>query len=141
MPLPTYIYAQNKCASTEFLITFDTVKSGWSILYIEGSQVIISIQKNLSLKIDFALANSADPDEMLHYAAFHLGLHCLPKYQFWGVSCLQWVNKELCALRGKFAPLWSPKLKVAFHQFHSIGLFEENPKCKILTIILLLLLL
>ena len=22
------------------------------------------------------LANSADPDEMLHYAAFHLGLHC-----------------------------------------------------------------
>ena len=26
------------------------------------------------------LANSADPDEMQHYAAFHLGLHCLPKY-------------------------------------------------------------
>ena len=21
--------------------------------------------------------NSADPDEMLHHAAFHLGLHCL----------------------------------------------------------------
>ena len=26
------------------------------------------------------LANSADPDEMPHYVAFHLGLHCLPKY-------------------------------------------------------------
>ena len=23
------------------------------------------------------MANSEDPDEMLHYAAFHLGLHCL----------------------------------------------------------------
>ena len=31
-----------------------------------------------------ALANSVDPDEMLHNAAFHLGLHCLPKYQFRG---------------------------------------------------------
>ena len=33
-------------------------------------------------KIKTILANSADPDEMLHYAAFHLGLHCLPKYPF-----------------------------------------------------------
>ena len=24
------------------------------------------------------LANSADPDEMQHYAAFYLGIHCLP---------------------------------------------------------------
>ena len=28
------------------------------------------------------LANSADPDEMQLYAAFHLGLHCLPEYLF-----------------------------------------------------------
>ena len=34
----------------------------------------------LSLKI--ILANSVDPDEMLPYAAFHFGLHCLPKYAF-----------------------------------------------------------
>ena len=33
----------------------------------------------LSLKIDFVLENSIEPDEMLHNAAFHLGLHCLPK--------------------------------------------------------------
>ena len=30
------------------------------------------------------LANSVDPDEMQHYAAFHLGLHCLPKYPLRG---------------------------------------------------------
>ena len=34
---------------------------------------------SLSLKVVLILANSADPDEMQHYAAFHLGLHCLPK--------------------------------------------------------------
>ena len=35
------------------------------------------------LKIDFVLANSADPDEMPHYSKIHLVLHCLPKYTFW----------------------------------------------------------
>ena len=38
----------------------------------------------LSLKIVSVLTNSADPDEMLRYAAFHLGLHCLSKYLFRG---------------------------------------------------------
>ena len=28
--------------------------------------------------------NSVDPDEMQHYAAFHLGFHCLQKYSFRG---------------------------------------------------------
>ena len=36
----------------------------------------------ISLKIVFMLANSAYPDEMPPYAAFYLGLHCLPKYLF-----------------------------------------------------------
>ena len=36
----------------------------------------------LSLKIVFVIANSVDPDEMPHYTAFHLGLHCLPKNAF-----------------------------------------------------------
>ena len=40
---------------------------------------------------NFVLANSADPDEMQHNAAFHLGLHFLPKYPFW-VSGLHRVN-------------------------------------------------
>ena len=30
-------------------------------------------------KLVFVLANSADPDEILHDVAFHLGPHCLPK--------------------------------------------------------------
>ena len=49
----------------DFSIKFETFKSGWSIIYIEGSKVIFP--KNvvfLSLKIDFVLANYADPDEM-----------------------------------------------------------------------------
>ena len=55
--------------------------SGWSIVYIEGSPVLIFFLNVLiSLKIDFVFANSANPDEMPHYAAFHLGLHCLPKH-------------------------------------------------------------
>ena len=35
-------------------------------------------------KILFAFTNSVGPDEMQHYAAFHLGLHCLQKYLFRG---------------------------------------------------------
>ena len=60
-----------------FPIKLHTIKLGWSIVYIEGSKVVF-----VSLKIYFVLANSADPDEMPHYAVFHLGLHCLPKYPF-----------------------------------------------------------
>ena len=119
----------------EYSVKIDTVKSGWSIIYVAGSQVIYFkkilyidfvlansadsdemlhfiwvfivcqsaclgffwyiccgvtgyiYKKNIvfhSLKIDFVLANSEDPDEMLHNAAFHLDLHYLPKYPFWG---------------------------------------------------------
>ena len=34
----------------------------------------------LSLKIVLVSANSVGPGEMPHYAAFYLGLNCLPKY-------------------------------------------------------------
>ena len=40
----------------------------------------------LSLKIVFILANSADPDEMLPYMTFHLGLHFLPMHLFIGIQ-------------------------------------------------------
>ena len=33
--------------------------------------------------------------------------------------------KEVRALRGKFGPLWSPKLKVVVRENHPIGLLEE----------------
>ena len=36
----------------------------------------------LSLKIVCILANSLDPNEMPHFGAFYLGLHCLPHYLF-----------------------------------------------------------
>ena len=65
----------------EFSIKFDTVKSGWSIVYFEGLQVSITKKfRILSLKIDLVLENHADPYKMPPYAAFHLGLHCLLKY-------------------------------------------------------------
>ena len=50
----------------------------------------------LSLMIVFVLANSVDPDEMPHYAAFHLGLHCLPKHtELQTVKSLTCMNPEL----------------------------------------------
>ena len=36
------------------------------------------------MKYVLNLAKSADLDEMQHYGAFYLGLHCLPKYPFRG---------------------------------------------------------
>ena len=40
-----------------------------------------NLKKNVffCLKIFFTFTNSVDPDEMQHYAVFHLGLHCLQK--------------------------------------------------------------
>ena len=64
----------------EFSIKVHTFKSELFI-DIERLQVIISKTFYcifLSLKVDFVLANRADTDEMWPYAAFHLGLHCLP---------------------------------------------------------------
>ena len=61
----------------EFSIKLHTMKSEWSIVYIEGSYIDYNFKKKvvfLSLKINFNFANSADPDEMPHCAAFHLGL-------------------------------------------------------------------
>ena len=43
----------------------------------------------LSLKVVLILANIADPDEMQYDAAFHLGLHCLPKYPFSGFQYIK----------------------------------------------------
>ena len=45
-----------------------------------------NFQKCISVKIVFVLGNSADPDEMPLYAAFHLGLHCLTCSTILGLS-------------------------------------------------------
>ena len=69
----------------DFPIQINTIGEGLSIIYFMGSHVEISKLEVLqSFKIVLVVANSADPDEMPHYAAFHLGLHCLPKYPFRG---------------------------------------------------------
>ena len=44
------------------------------------------------------LANSGDPDEMQHYAAFHLSLHCLPKYLFGGFQYTNGLKKPLVVM-------------------------------------------
>ena len=63
----------------DFPILIDTISMGLPIVYFKGLQVeFLNYDAFLSLKVVLILANSADPDEMQHYAAFHLGPHCLP---------------------------------------------------------------
>ena len=45
----------------------------------------------MSLNVILVIANSVYTDEMQHYAAFHLDLHCFPKYPL-GVSSIQRVK-------------------------------------------------
>ena len=62
---------------------------------MEGSKVIFSKKFNLSLMINIVLANSANPDEVPHYAAFHLGIHCLAKYTFRGFQSTKKLGSKL----------------------------------------------
>ena len=55
---------------------------------------ILTYDVFLSLTIGFTLTNRVDPDEMQHYAAFHLGLHCLPKYSFRGLQYTKRLNPK-----------------------------------------------
>ena len=50
-------------------------------MHFNGSKLDFSEIWCISVLEDFViiLANSADPDEMQHYAPFQLGLHCLQK--------------------------------------------------------------
>ena len=69
----------------------DRISMGLPIVYFKGSQVdFLKYSVYLSLEIVFILANSAEPDEMQHHAAFHLGLHCLPKYKGLMIKLLTW---------------------------------------------------
>ena len=54
-----------------------------SIKYFEGHRVKFpNYYVFLSLSMVLTSAKSVDHGEMQHHAAFHLGLHCLPKYLF-----------------------------------------------------------
>ena len=60
-------------------------------MHFKGLQYIfLNHDVFLSMEVVLNVANSADLDEIQHYAAFHLGLHCLPK--FLGVSSMQRIN-------------------------------------------------
>ena len=50
----------------------------------------------LRFKVVLILANSADPDEMQHYAEIYLGLHRLPKYTVRDYQCTKWLSPENC---------------------------------------------
>ena len=74
------IFGLTHCTLMDFSIQIKMMRMGLSIVYFSGHR--LSFPKYdivLSLRIVFTLTNSVDPDEMLHYAAFHLGLHCLSK--------------------------------------------------------------
>ena len=61
----------------EFSIKLYTIVRMVHCIYMK-----VIIKKNivfLSLKTDFVLGNSADPDEMPNYVSFHLSLRSLPK--------------------------------------------------------------
>ena len=66
----------------DYPININTISMGPPIVYFNG--VIYVEFSKMTLKVVLILANSADPDEMQHYAAFHLGLHCFQKYSFRG---------------------------------------------------------
>ena len=63
-------------------IDIDIMNLGWFIVHIKMYQEFPNFDevKPQSLKIVIIVANCADPDEMLHSAEIHLGLHCLLKY-------------------------------------------------------------
>ena len=71
----------------DFLRRVDTISMELSILYFKDFPVKISLKSHISLlEYCLNLAKSADPDEMLPYATFHLGLHCLSKYLFTSIQ-------------------------------------------------------
>ena len=65
-------------------IYIDSINMDLSIFfYFMGPPVkVCKFKLFLSVKIALILANCSDPDEMLFYVAFHLSLHCLPKYMY-----------------------------------------------------------
>ena len=63
---------------TCFTVLGNDHKMGWPTVLIVGHRFQFPVAF-LTLKIVFVLANSADPDEMPHYAAFHQDPHCLLK--------------------------------------------------------------
>ena len=74
----------------DFPIQMEAIRIGLSMMYFKGSQVVIpNYYVFPSVGIFLTFTNSVDPDKMPHFAAFHLGLHCLSKYLFSGFQYIQ----------------------------------------------------
>ena len=83
----------------EFPINLHAIKSGWLIVYIEGSQVIFFEKYCISFTKDrFCRGKSADPNGMSHNEVFQLSLHCLSNTPL-GVSCLNWVKFNIISAK------------------------------------------
>ena len=52
----------------------------------------------LSLKFVLIIANSAGPDEMQHYAAFHLRLHCYAKLPIYWFPVYKWLIESTLSI-------------------------------------------
>ena len=80
-----------------FLIT-NTYNKGGIIHYIFKGVTGRTFPNDYELQSSemvFTIANIAGPDEMPHIAAFHLGLHCLPKYLFRGFQYTKGLERNL----------------------------------------------
>ena len=106
----------------DFPIHIDTISKGLSIGYFQGVTgiIVLNLDVFLSLKVVLISANSVDPDDMKHYDAFHLGLHCLPKYVLCkGLFCISITGT--CSLANSKEPHETP------HQISSgSALFVKN---------------
>ena len=51
---------------------------------VKHASVVRRVNQLTTALCGLAFSNSVDPDEMQHYAAFHMGLHCFQKYSFRG---------------------------------------------------------
>ena len=61
-----------------------------------------NLKKYCILSEDFCtFTNSIDIEEMLHYAAFHLGIHCLQKYllEVFRISFLVYLNLLISSIQ------------------------------------------
>ena len=66
-----YLHLRSQCKNKSQISSKRTskmyeIKSGWSIVYILKVSYVINLKKNLALKVIFALANSANTNEMPH---------------------------------------------------------------------------
>ena len=64
--------------------TCSPISSAYADIHARYTLVLISKNAFFFHLRTISPANSADPGEMPHHAAFHLGIHCLSKYPFKG---------------------------------------------------------